>query len=106
VKSVSAPATADVAFADGRLSVSGMLTFDTVPDAYARSAAWVSGGAAASVDLARVQRADSAGLALMVEWLRLARIAGRGLKFIQIPEQVHEIIRVNGLERAFNAARS
>lgn len=96
-----AAAGADVAVrADGVLAVSGVLTFDTVPGVLERTAPLV--GAAATIDLAGVDRADSAGLALMVEWLRRARAAGRALEFTQIPEQVREIIRVNGLSRAFD----
>ena len=98
-------AACDVALADGQLTVSGALSFDTVPDVLTRTAAWVA-ASVKTVDLARVQRADSAGLALMVEWLRLARKAGRNLQFIQIPEQVREIIRVNGLSRAFDVNNS
>lgn len=91
----------DVALADGKLAVTGVLSFDTVPDVLTRTAAWIA-ASVQTVDLAGVRRADTAGLALMVEWLRRARLAGRSLKFIKIPEQVREIIRVNGLSRAFD----
>jgi len=95
----------DAALDGDALNVSGMLTFDTVPEALVRTAAWVA-GAVAAVDLANVERADTAGLALMVEWLRLARAAGRTLRFVKIPDQVRAIIRVNGLSRAFDADRA
>lgn len=107
MNAVSAELPADVSFADGQLNVSGVLNFDTVPDVLARTASWVKTGTdRATIDLARVQRADSAGLALMVEWLRLARSVGRTLMFAQIPEQVRQLIRVNGLGRAFNVDNS
>jgi phospholipid transport system transporter-binding protein len=48
-----------------------------------------------------VSRADSAGLALLVEWQRLARRAGRELRFTDIPEQVQSLIHVSGLSQAF-----
>jgi phospholipid transport system transporter-binding protein len=92
---------------DGTLAVRGVLNFDTVPDVYTRSLAWVqkSQGAIA-VDLKDVQRADSAGLALLVEWLHLARRRNRELKFVNVPEQMRSLIRVNGLGRALGVESS
>lgn len=86
---------------DGTLVVDGVLTFDTVPNVLQQSASWIQKpGGAITVDLHGVVRADSAGLALLVEWLRLARIKNRELKFTNVPEQVRSLIRVNGLDRA------
>jgi phospholipid transport system transporter-binding protein len=86
---------------DGTLTVRGVLNFDTVPDVYTRSLAWVQKSQGAiTVDLKNVQRADSAGLALLVEWLHLARRQSRELKFVNVPEQVRSLIRVNGLSNA------
>lgn len=48
-----------------------------------------------------VTQADSAGLALMIEWLQMARDGKRELVFANIPEQVSELIRVNGLQQMF-----
>lgn len=81
-------------------AVSGMLTFDTVPGLYRTSDSWFAGGAEIVIDLAQVARADSAGLALMIEWLRRARVAGGKLRFANIPAQVQTLIRVNGLQDA------
>ena len=86
---------------NGLLVVSGPLVFDTVPDLYAQTRDWLNKpGGPVSVDLRAVARADSAGLALFVEWLRVAKISGRALTFINVPEQVHSLIQVNGLEEA------
>lgn len=88
---------------DGTLAVRGVLNFDTVPDVYDRSLAWVQKSQGAiTVDLKDVQRADSAGLALLVEWLHLARRRNRELNFVNVPEQVRSLIRVNGLGRALS----
>lgn len=85
---------------DGALAVRGVLNFDTVPGVYAKSLAWVQKSQGAiTVDLKNLQRADSAGLALLVEWLHLARRQNRELKFVNVPEQVRSLIRVNGLSQ-------
>jgi phospholipid transport system transporter-binding protein len=78
--------------------VAGALTFDTVPALYRDSAAWFAAGGDLIVDLGQVTRADSAGLALLVEWLRRARAGDARLHLANIPEQVLTLIRVNGLQ--------
>ena len=81
-------------------TVSGALTFDTVPGLYKSSDSWFAGDDEIVIDLTQVARADSAGLALMVEWLRRAQVAGRRLHFANIPAQMQTLIRVNGLQGA------
>jgi phospholipid transport system transporter-binding protein len=51
------------------------------------------------IDLAGVSRADSAGVALLIEWLREARGRGQDLRFINAPPQMMAIIRVAGLDK-------
>jgi phospholipid transport system transporter-binding protein len=81
-------------------TVAGALTFETVPDLHRNSASWFEGAGELILDLAQVERADSAGLALLIEWLRRAQIANRTLRFTNIPVQVQTLIRINGLQDA------
>lgn len=83
-------------------AVSGALTFETVPILYKDSAVWFEGTGDLTLDLAQVTNTDSAGLALLVEWLRRARDAKRGLRFINIPAQAQTLMRINNLQDAFN----
>lgn len=86
---------------EGNLAVSGVLTFNTVPDVLTQSAPWIDkAGGPITMDLKEVRRADSAGLALLVEWLRRAKDKGRQLRFVNVPDQVRSLIRVNGLSEA------
>lgn len=80
--------------------VAGALTFETVPGLYQNSARWFEGAGDLILDLAQVERADSAGLALLIEWLRRAQAANRTLRFANIPAQVQTLIRINGLQDA------
>jgi phospholipid transport system transporter-binding protein len=80
--------------------VSGALTFDTVPVLYRNSSSWFAGAGDLTVDLAQVERADSAGLALLIEWLRRAKAAHLKLHFANIPAPVQTLIRINGLQDA------
>jgi len=78
--------------------VAGPLTLDSVTDLYHRSSNWFSGVRELSIDLAGVTRIDSAGLALMVEWLRLGRQADCTVQFQRIPDSVLTLVRINGLQ--------
>jgi phospholipid transport system transporter-binding protein len=87
----------------GQYEVHGQLTFATVPQFFTHTAAMLAGGdGPVTVDLAGVTLADSAGIALLVEWQQQARAANRALQFANIPEQVRKIIHVSGLQRAFS----
>ncbi len=83
----------------GRFAVTGPLTFDTVHTLLALPAA--DGTAPITIDLTGVPRADSAGLALMLEWLRQARQKNRGLTFTHIPARLQDLIDVSGLSALF-----
>ena len=85
----------------GTFAIDGVLTFDTVPELFDRADEWFRNGARSlTIDLKAVHRADSAGLALLVEWLRLAQSKGTELKLINVPEQMRSLIRVSGLSEA------
>lgn len=81
---------------ENQYAVSGELNMQTVP-AIARTATALFEGASGevTVDLSAVTRADSAGLALLVDWLRLARRYQYVLQFKNLPEQLMQIARVS-----------
>ena len=82
--------------------VSGRVTFQTVPQFLGHTNKWLQSGAGrVTIDMQGVTLTDSAGLALMIEWLQLARAAKREIVFTNIPEQMRDLIRVNGLEQVF-----
>jgi phospholipid transport system transporter-binding protein len=83
---------------ENQFAVSGELNMQTVP-AVARTAAGFLQDCRGDVtiDLSAVSRADSAGLALMVDWLRLARRYQFTLQFKNLPEQLLRIAKVSEL---------
>ena len=46
------------------------------------------------IDLSKIERADSAGLALLIDWLRIAKRRNFRLHFEQLPEQLMQIAKV------------
>lgn len=88
-----------VAGSEGRFRLAGELSFATVPQVYAQGGVLFNSKAATLVlDLSGVERTDSAGLALLVEWLRQARRRQQNLHFRNIPAQLLAIAKASGLE--------
>lgn len=79
-------------------SVDVPMTFQTVPDLLARSSQWLQTGDGPIVfDLQQAERADSAGIALLVEWVELARAQQREISIINVPDQIEDLVRLNDL---------
>lgn len=83
---------------EGGYAVSGELTFATVPAAWRETQNLFVDGQSLRFDLTAVERADSAGIALLIEWLRLARRNGARVSYEHMPPQILAIARVTGLE--------
>lgn len=84
---------------ENTIKVAGPLTFATVPDLHSKSSNTINSLAQTlTIDLQDVSRTDSAGLALLVEWLK---IAGAAVRFVNVPVQLRRLIIVSGLSRAF-----
>ena len=78
--------TADFVPQDGgRASVNGVMHFTTV------------------IDLAGVKDSDSSGLALLIEWLSIARAEHKNLRYENIPVQLHQLARLSDVEELLTA---
>lgn len=82
----------------GHWLLQGELGFDSVSSVLQHAGANMLGNGHLEVDLKGVTRADSAGLALLVEWLRESEKAGNEITFINVPPQLLSIARVCGLD--------
>lgn len=80
------------------LAVHGVLTFFTVPDLVQTGQRAIQEHKNVLVDLSAVTHCDSAGLALLVEWLRTAKTSHCELAFAHIPEQLRAIMQLCGLD--------
>jgi len=95
----SAVHTAAFELQDGERSrVNGVLHFTTVTALLSEGSAAIGNGRAAVIDLAGVKDSDSSGLALLVEWLSIARASGRSLRYENIPAQLHQLARLSDVE--------
>lgn len=81
-----------------RMGLSGHLNFDTVPGLSRKLKALFHHAGTMEVDLAGVEHANSAGVALLVEWVVMAKRADNQLRFLNMPAQMLAIARVSGLD--------
>ncbi|MGB7904703.1 MAG: STAS domain-containing protein [Steroidobacteraceae bacterium] len=84
--------------ADGRLQANGVLGYVTAGRALPAGLALIPRGATCTIDLSRVTEADSAGLAVLVEWLATAKSRGTVIRYEGIPPQILAVARISELE--------
>ena len=84
----------------GTLAVSGVLDFDSVLSLQAQGVQWIEGAAPAqfTLDLAAVQYSSSAGLALLLDWLRAAARSDKVARIAHMPPDMQALVRVSGLD--------
>ena len=82
----------------GVVGVKGPVTFATAGHLLDAGQAVFSRQADVTINLHEVTSVDSAGLALLLEWLRQARANGRAVRFLGIPEKLLAIARLSGVE--------
>ena len=86
----------------GRFRVSGVLDASTAREVLEQSesrfAQSTEMGKEIHVDLGGVGESDSAGLALLIEWLRAARQAGQVIRFANVPAQIDALARISEVE--------
>lgn len=90
---------------DGRLILEGELSFTTVSRLFDEAQSLLGGTDVIRIDLQGIRRADSAGLALLVAWMRSARGLGKPIQFLNIPQQMLAIARVSSLDQVLPLGR-
>jgi phospholipid transport system transporter-binding protein len=91
--------TADFELQEGERSrVNGVLHFTTVTALLNDGSAAIGNGRAAVIDLAGVKDSDSSGLALLIEWLSIARAAKLSLRYENVPVQLQQLARLSEVE--------
>ena len=83
---------------DGRFAVSGELTFDTAEKILKASEEHFEEHTQIEVDLSEVTASDSAGLALLLEWVTWANHSVREIRFAGMPEKILAIARTTEVE--------
>ncbi|MFO8002829.1 lipid asymmetry maintenance protein MlaB [Thioalkalivibrio sp.] len=89
------------------LRLSGPATLQTAGPLAARGRALLTGlPAEATLDLSKVTRVDSAGVAMLVEFWRQREHQGGRLEFVSIPAELRPLLQLYGLETVFGTDAS
>jgi phospholipid transport system transporter-binding protein len=88
---------------DERSRVMGSLEFATVARLLPLGTAAIEGGHAAVIDLGAVTDSDSAGLALLIEWLSVAMEWKRSLRYENMPAQLRQLAGLSEVEELLTA---
>ncbi len=89
-----------------RAMLSGELRFDTVGSLLDVGNRVIGEGRITVIDLASVSAGDSAGLALLIEWLSVARSVKRPLRYENIPSQLQQLARLSEVEELLLGAQA
>jgi phospholipid transport system transporter-binding protein len=93
-----------VAAAPGTYRLQAPLQFGTVPRLLRSGLALIAAvQGELTLDLSAVPAADSAGLALLIEWLASARAAGKRLRYVQAPQALVALARLSDVEPLLTA---
>ena len=79
----------------GRFRVSGVLDATTARDVLEQSESRFDQFKELDIDLGGVGESDSAGLALLIEWLRAARQGNKAIRFANVPAQIEALARIS-----------
>lgn len=86
------------ALGDGRFSISGTLGFATATGILERSKELFDELPVIRLDLSGVTSGDSAGMALLLEWINWARAYRREIYYTGVPQQIRAIARISEVE--------
>jgi phospholipid transport system transporter-binding protein len=85
---------------EGRLAAHGPLTFASARAARALGLAALNDGGRGplEIDCQGVESTDSAGLAVLIDWLGAARVTGRSLRYRGLPADLSALARISQIE--------
>lgn len=89
---------------EGQYVVSGELSFATVTDLLLQGRSVFAGDSDMQVDLSGVTHADSAGLSLLIEWLRQAKLQGKQLHYLALPAQLNALANISEVDVLLSAS--
>lgn len=82
------------------LIMTGVLNHETVLEVDKQGRQWISAAEAreCKIDLGAITYSSSAGIALLLGWLRMAEQQKKTLQFLQAPASMVALAKVGGLE--------
>ncbi|MFI3188361.1 anti-anti-sigma factor [Crenothrix sp. D3] len=84
----------------GVFVIDGDLTFASIDKKTVKSFDFLKSTKQVTIDLSQVACTDSAGLALMIEWIKYAHQHKTQLRFKNIPEQLRNLAKLSGFDQS------
>jgi len=88
--------------ADGTLFLKGAINFDTVDRLHREIKFQKPVKSIVRIDWSQVDKVDSSGVALCLTWIETAHESGLKVHFLDLPEQMLQLIRVNQVGELFD----
>lgn len=88
---------ADIHYLNNRFILSGELDFYNVMLIYKKSKKLLARPAVLEFDFTAVKNSDSAGLALILEWIKYARNNNKPITFISLSDKILSLAQASGL---------
>ncbi len=86
--------------ADGLVILDGDLTFATINKKTVKLIDFKAVGQEVIIDFSKINQSDSAGLALIIEWLKNAKTAQKICKLHHLPTQLLTLAQLSGFDMA------
>jgi phospholipid transport system transporter-binding protein len=84
----------------GHVAVDGDMTFSGIDKKISSAFEFLTPTKQVTVDLSGVGNADSAGLALLIEWIKYARGKRVQLRIKNVPNQILNLAKLCGLDKS------
>ena len=94
---------ANISIVQENIAVSGSLNFKNVVKIWRKSLGLFPDTPQFSIDLKDVTNCDSAGLCLLIEWLKWAKSKDKMINFKNLPDQLDAMAKLAGVADLVNA---
>ena len=88
---------------EGNFAITGSMTFGTVTRILEESKQQFDEHPVITIDLAGVTEGDSAGLALLLEWVNWAKYYVHEIRYKNIPAQIQSIAEISEVDQMLQA---
>jgi phospholipid transport system transporter-binding protein len=88
----------DIIKRDHKLIIDGEISFATIPKLRIIGCKFISEHQGLVFDLEQATTTDISGLALLIAWTRFAKQIGKSIQFINLPKQLLDMAKLNGLK--------
>jgi ABC-type transporter Mla MlaB component len=90
---------ADIIFENAEFSLTGDLSFYNVMSVYRKSLQYMTSCPTLSFDFGQLKSSDSSGLALAIEWIKLADQHKKSIVFKNLSKNLQALALASGLDK-------